>query len=46
MPPVGFESAIPESERPQIHALERATTGIGSHFQIGDSKIKVKNTLC
>ena len=35
MPPVGFESAIPESDRPQVHALDRATTGIGLHFQIG-----------
>jgi hypothetical protein len=28
-PPAGFEHAIPASERPQIHALGRATTGIG-----------------
>jgi hypothetical protein len=25
----GFEPAIPESERPQTHALDRADTGIG-----------------
>jgi hypothetical protein len=29
MPPVGFESTIPASERSQTHALDRATTGIG-----------------
>jgi len=29
MPPVGFEPTIPKSERPQIHDLDRAATGIG-----------------
>jgi hypothetical protein len=29
MPPAGFELAIPASERPQTHALDRAATGIG-----------------
>jgi hypothetical protein len=29
MPPVGFETTIPVSERPKIHALDRAATGIG-----------------
>jgi hypothetical protein len=29
MPPAGFEPAIPASERPQTHALERAVPGIG-----------------
>jgi len=29
MPPSGFESIIPASERPQTHALDRAATGIG-----------------
>ena len=29
MPPAGFESTIPVSERPQTHALYRAATGIG-----------------
>jgi hypothetical protein len=29
MPPAGFEHAIPASERPQTHALDRAATGIG-----------------
>jgi len=28
--PAGFEPAVPESERPQIHALDRAETGIGA----------------
>jgi len=34
MPPVGFEPAIPGSERPQTHALDRATIGIGPCFNI------------
>ena len=29
MPTVGIEPAIPASERPQIHALDRAATGTG-----------------
>jgi hypothetical protein len=29
MPPVGFEPAIPASDRPQTYALDRAATGIG-----------------
>jgi hypothetical protein len=29
MPSVGFEPAIPASERPQTHALDRTATGIG-----------------
>ena len=29
MPPVGFETTIPESERPQTHALDRAAIGTG-----------------
>jgi hypothetical protein len=29
MPPAEFEPAIPASERPQTHALDRAATGIG-----------------
>jgi len=33
MPQAGFEPAIPESEWPQVYALERAATGIGI-FQI------------
>ena len=30
MPPARFEPAIPASERPQSHVLDRAATGIGS----------------
>jgi hypothetical protein len=30
MPPERFEPAIPASERPQTHALDRVATGIGS----------------
>jgi len=29
MPPIGFEPAVPPSERPQTHALDRAATRIG-----------------
>jgi len=29
MPPAGFEPAIPATGRPQIRALDRATTGTG-----------------
>jgi hypothetical protein len=29
MPPTGFEIAIPASQRPHTHALDRAYTGIG-----------------
>jgi hypothetical protein len=32
MPQAGFEPAIPASERPQTHALDRAATGIGTQF--------------
>jgi hypothetical protein len=31
MPSVGFERAIPASEWPQTHALDRETTGIGTN---------------
>jgi hypothetical protein len=33
MPPPGFEPAIPSSERPQTHALDRAATGIAKRQQ-------------
>ena len=29
MPPAGFELALPASERPPTHALDRAVTGTG-----------------
>jgi hypothetical protein len=28
----GFEPAIPESERPQTHALDRTSTEIGANY--------------
>jgi len=27
-PPIGIETTVPKSERPQIHALDRASIGI------------------
>jgi len=33
MTPVRFEPAIPSSERPQTHALDRTATRIGASFQ-------------
>jgi hypothetical protein len=33
-PPPEFESAIPGSKWPKIHALDRAATGIGTRRQI------------
>jgi hypothetical protein len=30
MPPAGFEPTIPASERPQMHAIDRAATGTGT----------------
>jgi hypothetical protein len=32
MSPAGFEPTIPASERPQIHALDSAATGIGTVY--------------
>ena len=37
MPPVGFEPAIPVSERPQIYASARATAGIGIYNHIAEN---------
>ena len=31
MPPVGFEPAVPTSERLQTYALDRAAAGIGQN---------------
>jgi hypothetical protein len=42
MPPAGFETTIPVSERPQTHALDRTATGIGYVF-IGVYNIYVLN---
>jgi hypothetical protein len=44
MPPEGFEPAIPASERPQIHALDRAATGIGNSLNV--HIIIILLTLC
>jgi hypothetical protein len=30
MPPAGFETTVPVSERPQTYALDRAATGTGN----------------
>ena len=32
MPPVGFEPAILQSERPQTYALDRVANGIGTQL--------------
>ena len=37
VPPVGFEPAIPGSERSQTHVLDRAATGIGSSISSSSS---------
>ena len=34
MPTAGYEPAIPETERSQTHALDRAATGIGLQHRI------------
>ena len=48
MPPTGFEPAIPASERPQTHALDRAATGISSlnntSTNTNNTKYWIKNT--
>jgi hypothetical protein len=36
----GFETTIPASERPQTHALDRATTGVG-YYGCQRNKIRV-----
>ena len=38
MPSAGFEPAIPASERPKTHALDRAATGIGLSLHTQCSK--------
>ena len=34
IPPVGFEPAIPTSDRPQTYALDHTTTGIGPYWLV------------
>jgi hypothetical protein len=43
MPPAGFEPAIPASERPQTHDLDRAATEIGLCFVSTDEYITYIN---
>ena len=38
-PPTGFEPTMPVSQRPQIHALDRAATGIGSNRKTGHKSV-------
>jgi len=44
MRPAGFEPAIPAIERPQSHALDRATTGIGVYQTIRCHNPEYQNT--
>jgi hypothetical protein len=44
MAPMGFEPAIPASERRQTHALNRAATTIGC-WNIADAKNYCKDRL-
>jgi hypothetical protein len=50
MPPTGFEPEIPASEQPQTHASNRAATGIGSAYTIGQRigiiETKDRNAYC
>ena len=41
MPLAEFELAIPASERPQTHALDRAATGIGFEAHIASVRCAV-----
>jgi hypothetical protein len=51
MPPAGFEPAIPASERPQTHFVDRSATGIGTrnfkhrpYFGKGDNSQNISFT--
>ena len=37
----GSEPAIPASERPQTHALDRATTGNGKYFNVAERNFQI-----
>jgi hypothetical protein len=37
--PAGFETVVPESERPQTHVLDRAESGIGA-FNVPILKVR------
>jgi len=45
MPPAGFEPAIPANERPHIHGLDRAATGVGDSevFGVGGGIVHYKS---
>jgi len=43
MPPAGFETTTPASERRQTHALDRAATGTGTHFFIGPKILLIES---
>ena len=47
MPPAGLEPAIPESEKPKTHALDRAATGIDFSYVHNSFKywLKMADTL-
>jgi len=44
MPPAGFEHVISASERPQAHALDRATNGIGTHRYFVNHKSHINSS--
>jgi hypothetical protein len=46
MPPVGLEPAIPASERPQTHALDRVATGTGTEQYILNKISTVMQDTC
>jgi len=41
MAPAGFEPAIPESERPQTHDLDRPAAGIGLSNRLSQAKTRI-----
>ena len=45
MPTAGFEPAIPQTERPQNHPLDRTATGISSHCGFGYEVIRNINCV-
>jgi hypothetical protein len=45
MHPAGFKPAIPASERPQTHALDRAVTGIGKTVATDGNYFKISASL-
>jgi len=43
MPPAAFEPAIPASERPQTHTLDRAGTGTGVDDKVNNNNNNSNN---